>query len=334
MLIILLILSLLIILLSCELFTNGIEWLGKKLKLGDAVVGSILSAIGTCLPETIIPIIAILCAYQNYDSKDIAVGAIVGAPFMLGTLAFFVVGMSVILFEKVRKSNFKMNIDRKILQRDMIFFIITYTLSITASFIADDNHILKYGMAILLIIIYVFYVLLTLKNDNVTQEKIELLYMTSFLNVRPTLTNIILQITISLLGIFIGANLFVKNIEILSRMLGISTLIVSFILAPVATELPEKFNSIVWIRKRKDSLALGNITGAMVFQSCIPMAIGIVFTSWNLDSITILSAFLTLTEALFIYFWVKGRKTLTFLPLTIGGVFYAIFIVFVLGILA
>ena len=32
----------------------------------------------------------------------------------------------------------------------------------------------------------------------------------------------------------------------------------------IATELPENVNSVLWIRRRKDTLAMGNITGAMV----------------------------------------------------------------------
>jgi len=52
--------SLALILISCEFFTNGIEWLGRKIGVGDGVVGSIFSAVGTCLPETMIPIIAII----------------------------------------------------------------------------------------------------------------------------------------------------------------------------------------------------------------------------------------------------------------------------------
>jgi len=54
------ILSLFAILASCELFTNSIEWTGKKFKLNKGVTGSILAAVGTALPETIVPIIAIL----------------------------------------------------------------------------------------------------------------------------------------------------------------------------------------------------------------------------------------------------------------------------------
>ena len=45
--------SILLVFIGCDLFTNGIEWIGHKFKLSESVVGSILAAIGTALPETI-----------------------------------------------------------------------------------------------------------------------------------------------------------------------------------------------------------------------------------------------------------------------------------------
>lgn len=109
------------------MFTNGIEWLGKRLKLGDGVVGSIFSAVGTCLPETMIPIIAIIFSNRTSDSVDIGIGAIIGAPFMLSTLAFFVTGISVLIFWKRRKTGMVMKVNTKILSRD-IGFLLLYTV--------------------------------------------------------------------------------------------------------------------------------------------------------------------------------------------------------------
>ena len=57
-----LLVSLVVILFAAELFTNGIEWMGRKLGLGEGAVGSVLAAVGTALPETLIPIIAIVFA--------------------------------------------------------------------------------------------------------------------------------------------------------------------------------------------------------------------------------------------------------------------------------
>ncbi len=69
----------------------------------------------------------------------------------------------------------------------------------------------------------------------------------------------------------------------------------------LATELPEKVNSFFWVRDGKDSLALGNISGAMVFQSTIPVGIGLVFTDWNLSTNAAISVALGLAGGLLAY---------------------------------
>lgn len=326
-----LVVSLAVILLCCELFTNGIEWLGKRLKLGDGVVGSIFSAVGTCLPETAIPVIAILFSNRSSASVDIGIGAIAGAPFMLGTLAFFVTGISVVIFRRRRKTGLSLNINARILSRDIGFFIIVYTVGISTGIATSfyDIGFIRYVAAIFLIGYYVYYITLTVKNDSANHVELETLHIVRFINTKPGLPAILFQIILALTGIVLGAELFVKNLEAVSELLGISTLVLSLILTPVATELPEKFNSVIWIRKNKDTLALGNITGAMVFQSCIPVAIGILATSWKLDLRIVVSALIAISSAAFSYFRIKFTKRLDTLPLITGGLFYILFILFI-----
>lgn len=93
---ILLIAMLFAIVVSCVVFTNAIEHLGKVCNLNEGAVGSILAAIGTALPETIVPLVAIFGAYLSGTSistgQDIGIGAILGSPFLLSTLAMFITG--------------------------------------------------------------------------------------------------------------------------------------------------------------------------------------------------------------------------------------------------
>ena len=89
--------ALAIILLGAELFTNGIEWFGHRLNLGEGAVGSVLAAVATALPETLIPVIAIIGPIlagteASVGSEEVGVGAILGAPFTLATLAMFITG--------------------------------------------------------------------------------------------------------------------------------------------------------------------------------------------------------------------------------------------------
>src|SRR5512147_2308584 len=106
----LLLIALGVILLGATVFTNGLEWFGKKMNLSDGAVGSIFAAVGTALPETIIPIIAILFGSKE-AGHSIGVGAIIGAPFMLGTLAFFISGVAVMVNGKKRDDYPIMRVD-------------------------------------------------------------------------------------------------------------------------------------------------------------------------------------------------------------------------------
>lgn len=324
----LLFLGLLIILLSCELFTNAIEWFGKKLNFGDGVIGSIFSAVGTCLPETLIPIIAIIKpASGGEDSSiDVGIGAILGAPFMLSTLAFFVTGLSVILFCKKRKSGLNIKINKKIFGRDVKFFLVMYSIAIATSF--TENYTTKAIISTGLVLMYVYYVFLTVKHDKTSVNRLEKLYILKPFQANVSLPAILLQLSIALTGIISGSYIFVSNIEGVSDALKVSPMILALIITPIATELPEKFNSIIWIRKGKDSLALGNISGAMVFQSCIPVAVGIMFTSWKLNDTALVSCILSLLSSVIVLLWMKVKKVLTPLPFMICGVLYIAFIIY------
>src|SRR6476661_6621860 len=98
-----------VILVGAELFTNGIEWFGRKLNLAEGAVGSVLAAVGTALPETMIPIIAILFA-TGESANAVGVGAILGAPFMLATLAMFVTGIAVLYAARRRSTGDSMRV--------------------------------------------------------------------------------------------------------------------------------------------------------------------------------------------------------------------------------
>lgn len=322
-----LLLGLIIILISCEMFTNSIEWLGKIMGVGEGVVGSIFSAVGTCLPETSIPIITIVFSHKADNLQNIGIGAIVGAPFMLSTLAFFVTGLSVLVFNYKRKTRFNMFVNSKILSRDIGFFIAAYCTGIMATFI--NPGFVRNLVVCFLVVFYLFYVFLTFKSDNYfVGNKLEKLYASRYFGVKPGLLAVVIQNIIALAGILFGAEVFVKNVESVSNMLVISTLVLSFIVTPIATELPEKFNSILWIRRKKDTLALGNITGAMVFQSCIPVAIGIYATPWVLNEKLILSAIFAIISSLIVFIYIKTKGKLSPIPLIMGGALYLLFIIY------
>lgn len=321
-----LIISLVIILAGAEVFTNGIEWLGKKLKLGEGAVGSILAAVGTALPETMIPIIAILFG-TGEDSSHIGIGAILGAPFMLSTLAMFITGIAALLYKTNGARRSHMLCDISIMKRDLTFFIIVYFVALSAGFL--PSHGLKVIVATFLIAAYALYAIQTIRSGKSLGESElpPLIFNKSISD--PSLFWVLFQVFFALLVIVLGANIFVGAITNISTFLGIPAFILAIIIAPVATELPEKFNSVVWIRHGKDTLALGNITGAMVFQSSLIPALGILLTPWELSPLALLSGMLALTSAIIILFNILRKGKIVPQTLIGVGLLYFVFLVMV-----
>jgi cation:H+ antiporter len=327
--IVFLIFSLLVILVAAELFTNAVEWIGVQLHLNEGAVGSVLAAVGTAMPETMIPLIAILFV-GSASHEDIGIGAILGAPFMLSTAAFAVTGLAVLGYARSGRRPRSMRINTDILGRDMTYFLMVYTIAILATFL--PHHGLKIGVAFLLLGFYAFYVYRTLSGEGQLEETPSRLYLAEAIRARtknPPLSLSTLQFFIAL-GLMIGgAKVFVDNLETVSVELGVPALVLSLILAPLATELPEKFNSILWVRQRKDTLAMGNISGAMVFQSCIPAAVGLLFTPWDLTQPALVSAGIAIASTLVVYLSIRRRNLLSPTVLARAGVLYVAFVVYI-----
>jgi len=326
----LLIISLVIILAACEGFTNGIEWFGKKHGLGEGAVGSILAAIGTALPETLIPLIAILFTASE-SSKQIGVGAILGAPFMLSTLAMFVTGAALVIFSVTNGRDINPHVNHRIIGRDLGFFLLFYLAAVIAG--AIHYRPLHYLLVGFLLAGYGFYVYVTLRTEGDLDGHTRPLYLASshppdF----PRLRWILLQIILSLAAIVAGAHFFIQAVDAVSSFIGLPPLVISMLISPVATELPEKFNSVLWIRSRKDTLALGNITGALVFQSTFPVSIGLLLTSWELDTVSLVSAGMALGSGSLLFLWMKIRHTLSWWMLLLGGAWYATFVTYALKV--
>ncbi len=275
--------SLLLILVAAEVFVNALEHLGEKLKISEGVTGSLFAAVGTALPETLVPLLAIFAGGANTAvNEEIGVGAILGAPLMLSTLSLFLMSLAVL---KRRGRQGHLTPERSGLKRDLDFFLMAFSLSLVAMFIPHTQSWVRAVLAFIMVMIYFFYVMLTLKassklvaNGHATEANEPIWF--SRLGLPQNMTVILVQLALGLVLLVAGAKGFIHGVEQAAPILGISALVLSLMIVPVATELPEKVNSILWIRKGKDTLAFGNISGAMVFQGTLLPAIGISLTPW------------------------------------------------------
>src|SRR5262245_15517456 len=242
-------------------FTNAVEWAGLRLGLGSGAVGSLLAAVATALPESVIPVIAILSGEQ---SGQIAIGAILGAPFLLGTLAMLLVGVSTHAFAGRREQSERLEVHAPTTARDLLISSIFLLIALGLGLFGSQP--VRIAAAVGFVLAYVLYAWRTVAHGGESGEAPDALYFDRR-RTAPRNALVFAQVAAGIVAIVGGAHLFVTEIEHIATSAGVSPLVLALVLAPLATELPEKANSVLWSRRGQDALAIGNITGALVFQS-------------------------------------------------------------------
>jgi cation:H+ antiporter len=325
----LLVVAFAIVLGGALLFTNAVEWLGHGLGLGEGAVGSVLAAVGTAAPETLIAIVALLDT--NPESEGVAIGAIVGAPFLLGTLAMGLVGLFAYLYRGRRRQGVDLDAHAPTLERDLLFFLAFF--GVAGALAWGPPAPLRIVAGVVFLLAYVAYVRRTLMAGGEVQEEGTLKPLTFDRRAGdhgdPPTWLCAVQLAVGLGLMIFGAHLFVEHLLGIADALGVDALVLALILAPLATELPEKVNSFFWVREGKDALALGNVSGAMVFQSTIPIGLGLLFTHWSLSSNAFISVCLGFAGGLLAYVSLHRGNRFT-IPAVVGWfTLYVAFIVVV-----
>ncbi|WP_324780609.1 sodium:calcium antiporter [Thiobacillus sedimenti] len=324
---------LLLILVAAEIFVNALEHLGEKLNISEGVTGSLFAAIGTAMPETLVPLLAIFAGGSSVKtSEEIGVGAILGAPLMLSTLSLSLMGLAVL---KRRGLQGPLVPERTGLKRDLDFFLMAFLLAFVAMFVPHGDGWVRGTLAFVMVMIYFVYVMLTLRASSKLVEEghgteAESPMLLARLGLPQNLLVIVMQLALGLALLVAGAKGFIHGVEQAAPIIGISALLLSLMIIPIATELPEKVNSILWIRKHKDTLAFGNITGAMVFQGTLLPAIGISLTPWAPQKEVLLGVLITLAAAFWLR-WAALSGGLRVWHLLVNGALYATYLTAVLA---
>ncbi|RAO74981.1 sodium:calcium antiporter [Dyella jiangningensis] len=290
--------------LACEYFVNGVEWFGQKLNLGATATGTILAAFGTALPESAVTFVAVILG-RTPEQRDIGVGAALGGPLVLATIAYAVVGVALWMNRRrLRRNDNMVRVEHGRLSRDQAWFLAIFVVKCSLGLIA---FAFKPWLGVLFLAAYGLYVWRELKSDDTAPEE-EVLEP---LKLQPKAANpslwwISAQTVLALLVIAIASHTFVKQIEAIGVALQLSPHLVALVLSPVATELPETMNALIWVRQGKERLALANISGAMMIQATIPSSLALFATPWLFDAPLMVAG--VLTGVAIVYLWWLFRR--------------------------
>jgi cation:H+ antiporter len=273
---------------ACEYFVNGVEWFGHKAGISQNAVGTVLAAFGTALPESVVTFVAVVFGHDA-AGKDIGVGAALGGPLVLATVAYPIVGiMLLITRSQPRDKPIELNGQR--LSRDQSWFLLIFAFKIALGFVA---FAIKPWLGWLFLAAYTAYTYSEVRQEgDATEGELEpLMFRPKALD--PSWTMTALQTVLALVVIFVASRVFVGQLGAVGNGLGIPATVVALLFSPVATELPEIMNAIIWIKQGKHRLALANISGSMMIQATIPTALGLFFTPWLFDRALTIAAIVT-----------------------------------------
>ncbi|HEX3366944.1 sodium:calcium antiporter [Phenylobacterium sp.] len=328
--VILLLVSAAVIYLACEVFVNGVEWVGRRFAVGEQATGSILAAFGTALPESVVTFVAVVFG-ATAAQKQIGVGAALGGPLVLSTIAYATVGIILILCRTQLPKTAAIRSDFRNLSRDQGWFLVIFAAKIALGLVA---FAFKPWLGVLFLAAYGAYFWKEMRgSSDIEEEELEPLKLMPHTAEPPTWAAVV-QTAVALVVIFGASHLFVKQLDVLGPALGIKPQLLALLLSPIATELPETLNAIIWVRQGKHRLALANISGAMMIQATVPTAFGLFFTPWILDPSLLIGAGVTAlaVAAMFIAFR-RGFISRVFLTAMAGFyvLFAAIIVAFRLG---
>lgn len=324
---------LLIILAAAEIFTNALEHLGEKLNISEGVTGSLFAAVGTALPETLIPLLALFAGTTSQAvNEEIGVGAILGAPLMLSTLTTCLMALAIL---RRRGATGRVVPERSGFVRDLDFFLLAFMFAALAMYVPQSAAIWRAALSAALVLTYFIYILLTVRASSSLVEsghgtEANTPMLLSRIGLPENMVTILLQLAGGLALLVFGAKGFIHCIEQFSDLVGITPLLLSLLIIPIATELPEKINSILWIRRGKDTLAFGNITGAMVFQGTLLPAIGIMLTPWQPRIEVLTGVLVTLLAAAWLRVHARANGIAVWVLLG-NGVLYAAYLAITLS---
>ena len=312
--------------LACEYFVNGVEWFGQKLKLSATATGTVLAAFGTALPESAVTFVAVMFG-KTAEARDIGVGAAMGGPLVLATIAYAVVGVAMWCNRhRLQRVDRIIRVDHRRLARDQSWFLAIFVVKVGLGLVV---FAFKPLLGVLFLAAYAMYVWREMRSDDSAPED-ETLEPLKFRpgQVEPALRWVVMQTVAALVVIAAASRVFVSQLEAIGVALSLPPHLVALVLSPVATELPETVNALIWVRQGKERLALANISGAMMIQATIPSSLAIFATPWLFDTPLIVAGALTAIAIVYLW-WLFHRGRVDARWLLPVGLLYSVFAAFV-----
>ncbi len=269
--------GILMLVVSSFILTVSIEEIGKRGKYSERFTGAVISPIFTALPELVIILLALLLV-GNKSGSEIAAGTIIGEPFMVSALGFPIVALTLLLARKGKIEG----ID-PVLSKTLIYVGLVFPLMLIPFFF--NFLYAKISVAILLVFLYVVFFRFIGGKESFEEEA------TNFKI--DSLALLALLIVVGLGLLLGGSTAIVRGINNLSIQTGINQELITILLVPIGTIVPETMNAVIWASRGKTSLAIGAMAGEEMYFATFFPALGILASQWVITFNGIIAILLT-----------------------------------------
>jgi cation:H+ antiporter len=254
--------------------------LAEGFNLPKYVIGFIIVAVISILPETFISVTS--------ASKGIPA-------FGLSTLfGSNVADLTLVFAMVILISGRKLKVESKIIDNRFLYIaLITLPL-----FFGSNGYYSRIEGALLILAGLAFYVFILKDSKHSDAPKKE----------RPSVRNILLLL-LSMVGLLIGSNLTVRYGVSFAGLLGVSPVIIGMFVVGLGTVLPEASFAIRAARHRHDGLALGDILGTVIADATIVVGIVAVISPFAFSRriVYITGAFMLFSIILLLHFMKTGK---------------------------
>jgi cation:H+ antiporter len=233
-----------------------------------------------------------------------------------------VVGLTLILTRQHLPATPAIRREFRRLSRDQAWFLIVFAAKVILGVVV---FVWKPWLGVLFVVVYgVFFWQEMRGEEQHAEEQLEPLKFAPKRS-EPAAWQVYLQTLLALAVIFAASRLFVDQLDVLGPQLGMPPQLLALLLSPIATELPETMNAVIWVRQGKHRLALANISGSMMIQATVPTALGLFFTPWLFDRSLLVAAGATFA-AILLMFWFFRRGRGSRMLLVSMALFYVAFV--------
>jgi cation:H+ antiporter len=335
---------------ACEWFVNAVEWLGRRLDVGHLAVGSVLAAVGTALPESVVTLVAVTTG--GASGQGIGVGAAMGGPLVLATVAYGVTGAALFLrrrrvlvpahqgaassgdsggpgSEDGRGAGVLAGAGAvRRLMGDQRWFLGVFLVKVALGLVA---FAVKPWLGLVFFAAYGVYFWREMRAGDGGHDAAHegeggglAALKIQPRRAEPATWAVVVQTLAALAVIFVASQAFVAQLDAIGPMIGLPAAVTALLLSPIATELPEIMNAVIWVRQGKTTLALANISGAMMIQATVPSGLGLLFTPWRFDATLLWSGLATMIAIGYLLATARTGR-LTPARLAAAGLGYAVF---------